>query len=170
MKPIAAKAARLPIWSYAEHPARTAVAAVASYLAARWLRLPEAYWAPITTLVVMQSTLGAAWDVSMQRLVGTALGAGFGALAAVCFGGGVIAFGATIFLLGLVCAALRLGKPAYRFAGITVAIVMLITRSQSPWTIAVHRFIEVALGIAVALILTALWPQPEAQRQRNSSN
>ncbi|MGD0222479.1 MAG: FUSC family protein [Terriglobia bacterium] len=41
------------------HTLRTAVAAVGSVLIARLLRLPESYWAAITTMVVMQSTLGA---------------------------------------------------------------------------------------------------------------
>ena len=62
------------------HAARTALAAVASLIVARLCRMPEAYWAPITTIIVMQSTLGAAWDASKQRLIGTALGAAAGAI------------------------------------------------------------------------------------------
>jgi uncharacterized membrane protein YccC len=62
------------------HSLRTAVAAVGSLLIARFCRLPEPYWATVTTIVVMQSTLGAAWTVSKQRFVGTALGAAMGAL------------------------------------------------------------------------------------------
>jgi uncharacterized membrane protein YccC len=64
------------------HSARTAVAAVVSLLVAQLFRLPEAYWAPITTLVITQSSLGAALTVSWQRLVGTALGAVVGAIVA----------------------------------------------------------------------------------------
>ena len=64
-----------------EHSARTAVAAVVSLFVARWVGLSESYWAAITTLVVMQSTLGAALPISAQRLAGTALGAAVGALA-----------------------------------------------------------------------------------------
>ena len=51
------------------HSARTAVAAALALATARLVRLPEAYWAPISTLIVMQSTLGAAWTVSKDRLV-----------------------------------------------------------------------------------------------------
>jgi uncharacterized membrane protein YccC len=43
---------------------RTAVAAVVSLVVARALELPEAYWDTITTLIIMQSTLGAALAVS----------------------------------------------------------------------------------------------------------
>jgi uncharacterized membrane protein YccC len=65
-----------------EHSARTAVAAVTSFLAARLFGLPEPYWAPITTLVITQSSLGAAFSVSWKRFVGTGLGALVGALVA----------------------------------------------------------------------------------------
>ena len=56
------------------HSIRTAVAAVGSLMIARFCRLPESYWAAVTAIVIMQSTLGAAWTVSKQRFAGTALG------------------------------------------------------------------------------------------------
>src|ERR1700738_1281829 len=65
--------------------ARTAGAAIVSYLGARLFQLPEAYWAPISTLIVMQSTLGAALPISAQRFAGTGIGAAVGAAAAACF-------------------------------------------------------------------------------------
>ncbi len=45
--------------SVIEQSARTGTAAVVSLLVARLFRLPEFYWAAITTLVILQSTLGA---------------------------------------------------------------------------------------------------------------
>jgi uncharacterized membrane protein YccC len=141
------------------HSARTAVAAVVSLLVARLFRLPEAYWAAITTLIVMQSTLGAALPISAQRLAGTAVGAVFGALLGSYFPGNVLFFGIGVLAIGVLCTALRVERSAYRYASITLAIVMLIARSNSKWVIAVHRFLEVSIGIAVGLALTALWPE-----------
>src|ERR1700724_3709151 len=89
------------------HAARTAVAAVVSLLVARLFRLPEAYWAPISTLIVMQSTLGAALPISAQRLAGTAMGVIAGGFAAAYFPGNALVFGIAVFLLGIVCAGLR---------------------------------------------------------------
>jgi len=137
--------------------ARTAVAAMASLMVARLLRLPEAYWAPITTLIVMQSTLGAALTISGQRFAGTALGAATGALVATFLPANVLVFGAAVFVVGIVCAFLRL--ELFRFASITLAIILLIQHSQSARAIALHRFVEVSVGIVVALALTALWPE-----------
>src|SRR6202022_5203939 len=126
-----------------EHSARTAVAAMASLAVASVFRLPETYWAAITTLIVMQSTLGAALTVSEQRLAGTAVAAVAGAFLVTYFGPSVIAFGAGVFVLGLICATLHLDRAAYRFAGITLAIIMLVVRDKPAWVIAAHRFIEV---------------------------
>src|SRR5437588_372362 len=59
--------------------ARTTLAMVVSVLAARACGLPEPFWAVVTTVIVMQSSLGAAWEVSLQRLVGSVIGGGTGA-------------------------------------------------------------------------------------------
>jgi uncharacterized membrane protein YgaE (UPF0421/DUF939 family) len=136
------------------------VAAVVSLVVARALGLPEAYWATITTLIIMQSTLGAALAVSEQRFAGTALGAVMGALLTTYFGSNLIAFGLGVFVIGLICAALRI-EDAYRLASVTLAIVMLIAHTKQAWIVAAHRFIEVSVGIAVGLALTALWPGDE---------
>jgi uncharacterized membrane protein YccC len=141
------------------HSARTAVAAVVSLLVARLFRLPEAYWASISTLIVMQSTLGAALPISAQRLAGTAMGVIAGGFAAAYFPGNALVFGIAVFLLGIVCAGFRVERSAYRYASVAVAIITLVPRTNQAWIIAVHRFVEVSIGIAVALAITAFWPE-----------
>ena len=152
---------RLVWWPVMEHSARTAAATVASVLVARLLRLPEAYWAPITTLVITQSSLGAALAVSWQRFIGTALGAILGALVATYFGPHVIVFGTCVFALGLLCATMRADRSAYRFGGVTLAIVLLVPHPQPGWKIAFHRFAEVSVGIGMALLFAFIWPEKE---------
>jgi uncharacterized membrane protein YgaE (UPF0421/DUF939 family) len=148
-------------WIILVHSARTAVAAVASVMVAGLFRLPEAYWAPITTIVITQSSLGAALKVSWQRFFGTALGAIAGAIVASYFGPHIMVFGASVFLLGLLCPIVRADRSAYRFGGITLAVVLLIPRPGPAWETAFHRFAEVSIGIGVALILTLIWPERE---------
>ena len=147
-------------WPVLVHSVRTAVAAVVSLLVAQLFGLPATYWAPITTLVITQSSLGAAFAVSSQRFIGTVLGALVGGAVAGYFGPHVLVFGICVFLLGLLCAIVRTGPSAYRFGGVTLAIVVLIPRSASVWVVAFHRFAEVSVGIGVALLL--VWPESEA--------
>jgi uncharacterized membrane protein YccC len=149
------------------HSIRTAIAATVSLAAARLFGLPEAYWASIATLVVMQSTLEATLLISIERVAATALGAVTGALLASYFAGNILLFAVTVFALGLLCAGFRMEKTAYRYASVTLAIIVLIPRSSAAWIVALHRFIEVSVGILVALALTAVWPehQPESAKQ-----
>jgi uncharacterized membrane protein YgaE (UPF0421/DUF939 family) len=146
-------------WPVLVHSTRTAVAAVLSILVARLFRLPEAYWAPVTTLVITQSSLGAALTVSRQRFAGTAIGAALSALVATYFEPRVFVFGVCVFLAGFICFFAHLDRSAYRFAGVTLAIVLLLPRPAPAWKIAFHRFAEVSIGIAVALLLATLWPE-----------
>jgi len=136
---------------------RTAVATLVSLLIARALKFPEFYWAPISTIVILLSTidpLQGAW----QRFVGTALGAALGALFVTFVGRGAIVYAIGILLCGLLAALLR-SWSAYRVAAITFSIVVLISRGPE-WVFAWHRFLEVSLGIAVALV-AALITRPK---------
>jgi uncharacterized membrane protein YccC len=147
------------------HSVRTAVGASVSMVAARLFTMPQPYWAAVTTIVVMQSTLGAAWDVSKRRLVGTALGAAAGGIISTLFQPSLIIYGMTLFALGIICATVGWDVSAYRFAGITLTIVTLISHAQDPaYVIAMHRFAEVSIGILVALALTALWPAKDVSK------
>jgi uncharacterized membrane protein YgaE (UPF0421/DUF939 family) len=67
---------------------------------------------------------------------------------------------AGIFVCGILCAVLRINE-AYRIAAITLSIVLLITHGSAPWIVALHRFIEVSIGIAVALLITIVWKVPQ---------
>ena len=149
------------------HSIRTASAATLSLAAARLFGLPEAYWAAIATLVVMQSTLDATLLISIERIAATALGALTGALVASYFTGNLLVFAGTVFVLGLLCAAFRMEKSAYRYASVTLAIIVLIPRSNAAWIVALHRFFEVSVGIVVALGVTAVWAehQPDSAKQ-----
>lgn len=144
------------------HSLRTAVVAVASLLIARLCRLPESYWAPITSLVITQSSLGAAFAVSWQRWIGTILGAALGGLIASYFGPHLLVYAICVFVLGIVCALARSQYSAYRFGAVALTIVVLIPRTRPPWTIAFHRFAEVSIGIGVALLFTLIWPEVES--------
>jgi uncharacterized membrane protein YgaE (UPF0421/DUF939 family) len=135
---------------------RTAFAAVAAMLLARLLKLPEYYWAPISAIVVVQSTIPPR-TLGWQRFVGTALGAVLGAAVATYFRPTAVAYAVGIVLCGLLAWSLRVGG-AYRFAAITLSIILLIPRARAPWITGWHRFLEVSLGIAVALVVTTVWP------------
>jgi len=141
------------------HAVQTAIAVVVSLSIARLVRLPEAYWAPMSTLIVMQSNLDTALPISMQYFAGTAVGAAVGAVTDSYFHGSAWAFGAAVLVIGMLGVALQIERSAFRYAGITTAIVMLVPRSTSGRLVALHRFLAVSVGLAVGLAVFALWPK-----------
>ena len=146
------------------YPIRTTIAAVLALLFARMLGMPEVHWAVISALIVVQADFGSSLLISWQRLAGTALGASVGSLLAEYAGRSALVFGFGVLGIGVLSAALRLGRPANRFAAIALSIVMLIHRADAAWIVALHRFIEVAAGIVAGLLLSALWPEQSTNR------
>jgi uncharacterized membrane protein YccC len=139
------------------HVGLSVVATVTSYLIARRFGLPEAYWAPIASLMTMQLTFSAALPVAVQYVAGTAAGATVGAVTDIYFHASVWVFAAAVFLMGLLCVALRVERSAFRYASVTLVIVLLVPRPTSAPMVALHRFFEVTIGIAVGLALFAIW-------------
>ena len=92
------------------HALRTAVAPTASVIIARLMQMPEAYWAAIATLVVMQSTLGATLTLSIERIVATAVGASVGALEANYFRANLVAVRGCDFSRRIVVVRVSVGE------------------------------------------------------------
>jgi uncharacterized membrane protein YgaE (UPF0421/DUF939 family) len=142
---------------------KTAVAAVLSMYAANLLHLPQGYWAAISAIVVMQSEVGATLSASRDRLIGTAIGAVAGALFGMLGGNGLLWFGLASTLTIVICHVLGL-EQSYRLACVTVAIIMLVHAPGPPWGPAIYRFLEVALGIVVALVVSAMPPRTPSRQ------
>jgi len=158
----------MKLWTWGEenlpsvwHAVRTAIAATLSVLLARLLRMPETHWAVIAALVVIQSPLSSTVPLAVQRIVASALGASLGAIESAFFSANLVAFAFTIFVLGLISFAFRLERVGYSYAGMTLAIIVLIPRPEAPWIAALHRFAEVSLGILVALAVVAVWREEQ---------
>src|SRR5437868_12818761 len=130
--------------------------ATISILFGRLVGLPEAYWAAIATVVVMQSPLGTTVPLAIERIVASALGASIGAMESTYFGANLFVFALAMLLLGLISFVLRLEKVGYSYACITLAIIVMIPRAETPWIVAAHHFAEVSLVILVALAVVAV--------------
>ncbi len=153
----------LLVWTsgWVMHSARSALAAVASLSLPKLLKMFEAYWAAITTIVVMQSSLGSTWPTSIERFAGTALGCAFGAAVASVLASNWLVYGG-----GDLRARTDLRGAPSQSIGVSVRGADVHDRRPPdspgrPGRGRVRRFLEVSLGIAVALAMTALWPERE---------
>ncbi|HEY3915550.1 MAG TPA: FUSC family protein [Verrucomicrobiae bacterium] len=141
------------------YPAKLTIAAVLADLVARLLGLPEFYWAPITALVSVQPDFRSALTQAWQQVAGTVLGVAAGALLLETFRPNLLIFAISLMALSLISLLLRLDRPASRIAAVALVIVYLIPRDKNAWVIALHRFLEVTIGVVVGLLLSEFWPE-----------
>lgn len=142
---------------------KTTLAAAIAWFVAAALGLHDGYWAVITVIIVLQSYVGSTVTASRDRAIGTLIGAVFG------FAFSLYSVQPWNILLALltstvVCVLLGL-KNSTRLAGVTVVIILVVQKHSMDYTIALHRVIEVLLGIAIALAVSTL-VLPERARMR----
>jgi len=141
-----------------KHAAKTGLAAALAFYLSKFIDLPESYWAPISAIIVMYSEVCRTLKASGDRLIGTAIGVSIGGAFAALSGERIWAFGIAVTITVFICSFLGYADAA-RLAGVAVAIVMLASHPGHPWTASLHRFIEVAFGIVIAVLVSALiWP------------
>ncbi|HEY9127947.1 MAG TPA: FUSC family protein [Acidobacteriaceae bacterium] len=134
---------------------KTAMAAGLSYGIALAAGFTDGYWGSISAIIVLQSNVGSTVTASRDRLVGTLIGALYGAVFSI-FGEGVWIYLLAVVIAMITCSLLGL-KNSSRLAAVTVTILMLVHRTGSGfwsnWILPMHRVIEVLLGIIVALLI-----------------
>ncbi len=108
-------------------------------------------------------------QINAGAIAAMALGASVGALESNYFGANLAAFMLAIFFIGVLSFGFRPEKTAYRYASVTLTIIVLIPRTNPAWIVALHRFIEVSVGIIVALAVVAFWPERSAIPAKNAA-
>lgn len=131
---------------------RAMLAALIAYALAYGLALPNGYWAVLTAILVVQSTIGASLAVAVDRALGTVVGGVIGVAAATLAGPSV-----QLTFLGLALGVLLTSTLAARFASfrlapVTVVIVLLSDPSHAePWLSGLHRVFEIGVGGVVGV-------------------
>ncbi len=131
---------------------KTALAGCLAMYLASLLRMPQPYWACISAMIVMQANLGAAVKQSWIRFAATAVSAAVSIPFVAYFGQNLEAFGVAVFVTVLLCTVLHL-QDGLRLGAVTIAIIMLVPHTGHAWQPALNRFLEVSLGILVALLV-----------------
>ncbi len=131
-----------------------ALVAVFSYVTASlvpWLH--EAYWAPITAIVVLYPDADATRRASGDRFLGTLIGSVVGWVCAVCWHENVLVYGAFVTASVAFCHLIR-RENASRLCAVAVTVITLIPHVEPARVVALHRAIEVSYGVVCALAFT----------------
>lgn len=140
---------------------RITAAALLSYAACRALGFSHSYPAVITSIVVMQASVGASLKAMLDRLSGSLGGAAWGvAVLAWVHPSDDLALGAVLACALAPLAFLAAFRPAYRAAPVTAAILLLTPSGTiGPLAPAIERVLEIGIGSVVAFAVT-LWILP----------
>lgn len=118
-------------------------------------------WCVMTSIIVLQTTIGGTYKAIWFRFLGILIGSLFGAVFVDMWGAGMASFGSAIFTTVVFCAILNI-PDSYRLAALSVVVVMLPWKAHpehSAWTYAYFRFIDTCFGFIAALIIShLLWP------------
>src|SRR5882757_6451349 len=131
---------------------RAAVAGSLSVAIAQLFGLQYPIYAFLAAVIVTDLAPSRSRQLGLQRLVATMVGAICGAAISPLFPSGPLAIGFGVLVAMLICELLRASDGA-KIAGYICGIVVL-DHSTEPWHYALFRFIETALGIAVALAVS----------------
>lgn len=137
------------------------VASLLAYLAATALGLLDGYWAVMTCLVIMPTTLGGTLNAAVDRLLGTAAGALMGALGLWIQTHHAAPEGLVLFSMVLPLALLAAADPRFRVAPMTAALVLLVVAGHGDsFRMAFNRIADIAVGGIIATV-TALFVLPD---------
>ncbi len=139
-------AANLPLSKTA---LKIATAATLAYVMAGSLRWEYPFYAVIAAIIVMGSTSGSTWSLSIQRIIGTVIGAIAGALFSTVLGSTPWALELSIFSTIFLTSAWKLSEAAKLTS--YVSAIVILNHSQNPWIYAWGRLLETLLGISAAL-------------------
>jgi len=132
---------------------RAGVAAGLSVMAARWFGLPYPIYALLAAVIVTDPSSYQTRQLGLQRLVGTALGATWGAAFSLVFAQSFWAIGSSVLTVMALCHLVRLRDSA-KVAGYVAGIVLL-EHAGHPWVYATYRFAETGLGIGFAFAVSS---------------
>jgi uncharacterized membrane protein YccC len=129
------------------------VAGLAAFAIGHLFALSQVYWAVLTAVIVIQSSIGGSLKASFDRFFGTIGGAAWGVAVSLTLPhAGALSLGLAL-AVALVPLAVGVARwPRYRVAPVTAAIVLLGTASEAGVAAAaLDRVFEIGLGSVVAL-------------------
>jgi len=150
--------------SHVRHGIKVGLASIMAYIGAGWIGVPYAYWAVITTVIVMQMHVADSIHMCLYRFTGTAIGAGMGILMILIFPPTHYYTLAAIFVGTGICAYLTRYNARYRMAAITMSIVFLSgLHAEHRIEYTLFRVAEIGIGVLCAFVVSVVvWPNRTA--------
>src|SRR5215510_11218543 len=136
---------------------RTTLAGLITFTLTHLLQLPHSYWAVLTSVIIMQESVGGSLKATLDRMLGTVAGAIWGVSVTLAIPHhDTLALGLTLVVALAPLALVAALKPNYRVAPVTAIIVLLSTTGVQlgPVQYAIDRVLEIGLGCLVGFAVS----------------
>jgi uncharacterized membrane protein YccC len=138
---------------------RTTLAGLITFTLSHLFELPHSYWAVLTSVIIMQESVGGSLKATLDRMLGTVTGAIWGVSVTLAIPHPeTLMLGLTLAVALAPLALLAALRPSYRVAPVTAIIVLLTTAGVevAPVRYAVDRVLEIGLGCLVGFAVSLL--------------
>jgi uncharacterized membrane protein YccC len=143
---------------------RTATATVAAMLVALFLHLDNPWWAAITGVVLVQGDVAATLSRSLDRVIGTTIGAVIGYIGAATIADHALFLVLSASCVGFVVYAQERAEHSYAFLLGGITIVLILFGSLADPSTALHlaffRAFEIYVGVATVCAVDAVLAEP----------
>lgn len=149
-----------------QHGIKCGLAAMLAWWVAQTIRLPNPTWALITVFVLaLAPYVGSMGEKGLLRIVGTLVGGFLGMLLVGNFANNIFIIVGGMFTILTICTWL-FGWNRFPYAFFLCALTTNVVVSSglsdpdNAWAIALHRFLEVSIGVGSTLLINSLlWPR-----------
>ncbi len=143
------------------HGLKTGLAAVLAYAVVYAFRLEYGFWAVLSAVIVMQINMADSLRMCWYRVTGTVMGAAIGILTLLALPGPGWPLALGLFLSVGFCAYMTRYNPRFMMAAITVVIIVVAgSEEEQRILFALHRILEIGIGVGSAFLVTVLvWPR-----------
>ncbi len=154
----------------ARYAGKTALSILLSYVIALFISERYAFWAPISAIIVMQISVAASVESSLDRILGSFYGAVLGLLAFYVTPPNFFATSMGLFCVSIICASLLLINFRYRLAGIVAISVFLNEQGDiQGLEFAFVFLLLIVVGIVASMLISVfLWPISGAEKLHQS--
>ena len=139
------------------HGLKTGLAAVLAYAVVHAFRLEYGFWGVLSAVIVMQINVADSLRMCWYRLTGTVMGAAIGVLTLLAVPGPGWPLALGLFLSVGFCAYMTRYNPRFMMAAITVVIIVVAgSEEERRILFALHRILEIGIGVGSAFLVTVL--------------
>jgi uncharacterized membrane protein YgaE (UPF0421/DUF939 family) len=142
---------------------KTAIAIFVCLMVSELLHLEYPFYAAIATIISMENSVTNSFTAGKNRMMGTLIGAGVGAVFAMIDPHNAFYSALGIIIVIYICNLLKWNKSISIASIVFLAIMLNLHFGSSPWQYGLNRIFDTLIGVSVAVVVNYLVFPPKLE-------